>query len=228
MHVLPVHDIVVYMAKKKRSPDQVTSDRALVATWLLQGYEQQEIADRLFEATGLRLSREQIKYDISKIRRDWMQKQESSYDALVNQELARLDALEAELWRAMRESAASKERRTIEEIARKVKDAAELDDTQYNLFVDRVSTTIEKGQVNPAFFTQIMEVQKERRRLLGLYPATRMGLDIHKREEIIIKGYGRAPQTGLIVSPDDWPDADVVEGEFNEVKALPANVDVSD
>lgn len=208
------------MAAKKRDPDQIVSDRARIAELAMQGMTDAQIGVKLREETGIVLSTRMINYDINKVREGWLKKQETSYTVLVNQELARLDSLEKAIWDAMRAAAGEKQERVIEEVSRRIRAAEDGDGDQYALMINRVTTAIKNVGINPAFFDKIMECQKERRKLLGLYPKD----DKITHEHVIVKGYGSTP-SGHLVSPDDWPAADIVDGEFEEQKRLPAHAE---
>jgi hypothetical protein len=72
-----------------------------------------------------------------------------------------------------------------------------------------------KGKAgDPRFLDKILQVQRERRRLLGLYAPARLGIDIRQKNELVIKGYGVKD-----ASPDVWPsleesNGNVIEGEY--------------
>ena len=168
----------------KRSKMQIQVDRALTMDMVLQGYTHQQIADAVFESTGTRLSRKTIGSDIVVIRRQWLEKQQDKYNFLINRELARMDMVEGEAWQAWKNSCAPLEQKTIEEIAKAV-------DDDFELIVDRVVTmTRDKNVGDPRFLNTVLEIQKERRRLLGLYAPSKLGLDITKKSELTINGYG--------------------------------------
>lgn len=182
------------MAAPKRSKDQILADRARIAELKFQHYTDREIRDILAQETGIQLSERQINYDMNRIRDSWLEKRLESYGALVARELDRLDATEAVIWRAMKENAETgKQRHVIEEAERGT----------------RTVETIEKAGVDPRFISQILDCQKERRKLLGLYAPQLIGI----RKEVVKKAY-------VTVSPDDWPDADVIDGEFTEQKRI--------
>lgn len=81
------------MAATKRTPDQVMRDQAKIAERYLKGFKMFEIADELD------LSMNQIKYDLREIRKRWRQSSVRDFDAHREEQLARLDLMEASLWR---------------------------------------------------------------------------------------------------------------------------------
>lgn len=184
------------MAGKKRSKEQLLHDRARIAELKLQQYTDAEIRDIIIAEGGVPVSRRQITYDMSRIRHAWLERQHESYHLLVFQELARIDALEREIWQEMRNSARGKEKEVVEKVARKIQDS---DEDDYEMVVSKVTQTLEETSISPSYFAQIQECQKERRRLLGLYAPQQIGV----QKTVVVKGYKD-------ISPDDW---DVVEGE---------------
>lgn len=196
----------------KRTPDQIRRDRRRVAELMLQSLTQAQIADILREETGIVLSRKTISNDIQIIRKDWLENRRDSYEALVNEELARLDSTEGEVWRAWRASCSPLEKKQVEEIAKEVEGDIEM-------MVSRIVTITEGGNGvgDPRLMDKIIALQKERRRVLGLYAPAKLGIDISGKSELIVKGYALKDS-----SPDMWPD--VVEGELTETtKALKDN-----
>lgn len=184
------------MARKKRSKDQVRADRARVAELKLQHHSDSEIAEILAKETGIELSRRQITYDMGKVRTTWLKRQNESYEMHVAIELARIDALEKEIWGALRASLEPKTKKVVDKI---LLDSGMSDE----LTVAKVQDTIETSSASPAFFAQILACQQERRKLLGLYAPQHSIV-----EKISIKGYAS-------VSPSDWP-GETIEGELVE------------
>lgn len=192
----------------KRGKNQIIRDRKRVSELILQGYSHQDIADLLYSETGIKLSRRTITADVSIIRKDWLQERRDNYDELIDKELARCDSTEREMWRAWRLSCSDTEKKIVEEIARQLAD----DDEEYELIVKKVITTVEGSSGDPRFLDKIIQVQRERRRLLGLYAPARLGIDIRQKNELIIKGYAVRD-----ASPDAWPsleDGNIIEGEY--------------
>jgi hypothetical protein len=183
----------------RRSNDQLDHDRSRVAELWLQHYTMGEIAEIVTRETGRAVSQNMVQNDINSMRKKWQLKQTINYDALMNQELKRLDTLEGELWRAIRRGLDPKTRVILEKMARQ----AESDGEEQELFLKKVTEIADSGVDNPGIFAQIADVQKERRRLLGLYAAKNINVNQH----VTVKGY-------RVVSPDDWDD-NVIEGEYS-------------
>jgi hypothetical protein len=183
----------------RRSNDQLDHDRSRVAELWLQHYTMGEIAEIVTRETGRAVSQNMVQNDINSMRKKWQLKQTINYDALMNQELKRLDTLEGELWRAIRRGLDPKTRVILEKMARQ----AESDGEEQELFLKKVTEIADSGVDNPGIFAQIADVQKERRRLLGLYAAKNINVNQH----VTVKGY-------RVVSPDDWDD-NAIEGEYS-------------
>jgi hypothetical protein len=64
------------------------------------------------------------------------------------------------------------------------------------LILAKVRTMEKNLRPDARLYSLIIEVQKERRRLLGLYPATRISMEVGT--DLRVKGYE-------MVSPDSWP-----------------------
>jgi intergrase/recombinase len=188
------------MATTKRTSTQLARDRKRTAELALQQFTHQEIADILAQETGIAVSRRQISYDMSVIKRDWVETQRASIGELLATELARIDVLERTIWKAMFDSAAEKERTIVEKVARRIGDADGED--EYEMAVRKITQMLEKTTISPAYFQQIQECQKERRRLLGLYAPKLIGV----QKTVKIKSYAE-------ISPGDWPE-NTIEGEL--------------
>lgn len=200
----------------KRGEIQILNDRRRTAELLLQGKTHQNIRDILEQETGISLSRRTITNDVAAIKKDWMEQQRASVTENTNRELDRLDFTEAKLWHQYEASCEDDIQETVEQIARYLKEEDGSMSDEYNLRVQKVTQYIKKknGVGDMRVFSMILDVQKERRKLLGLYAPSRLGIDVTNKTEIVIKGY--AVQEA---SPDAWPSLpheNIVEGELVE------------
>lgn len=195
----------------KRSKIQIVSDRMRISDLLMMGHTQREIRTTINDEGGLDLSLTTIRNDIESIKNDWRSKTVDNYDELMNRELDRIDSTEREVWRAWRKSCGDDEREIVEQVAKEIEEAG--GDTE--LVVAKITKIVDKnkGVGDPRFFDKIISLQQERRKLIGLYAPTKLGIDINKKSELIIKGYAIKE-----VSPDAWPE--IVEGEVVEPKKL--------
>lgn len=182
-----------------RTEDQTRYGRKRVAELALQGFGPTRIHEILV-SEGHDLTLRQVSYDLKRVRENWLVAQEEAFEELVQKELFRLDMMERELWESVRLSTRGTTRTTVEKIVKKRWGDEESDDVvvtdeELELMINRITeTTEEKSAPDPRYLSQIIEVQKERRRLLGLYAPKKLSIT----EEI--KAYA-------IVSPADWPQA---------------------
>lgn len=143
------------MAEMTRTADQREADRAEVARLYLTGSTQAAIAAQLD------ITQQQVSYDLGVIRKRWRASAARDFDALIDEQLAKVDRVEAEYWaaweRSQREAQASLTRRTEGE---------------------GVTTTAEmrrEAQVgNPAFLAGVLACVERRCRLLGLDAPTKI------------------------------------------------------
>jgi hypothetical protein len=189
------------MAAKKRIKEQLKHDRALVSELMLQHYTQIQMKEVLLEKHGLDLTLRQISNDAVQIQKAWKRQALENYDELMNKELARIDSLEKSIWQAMRESVKGKERLVVEKVRKELEKSGTATDEEHELVIQKSVSTLEGVAASPAYFAQIQDCQKERRKLYGLYAPHMVGV----QKTIIVKGYAE-------VSPSDWPD--VIEGEI--------------
>lgn len=184
----------------------------MLSHWMKQDYTQEQMRDLLHQETGCDLSRSQIRYDMKVIRKRWLKEQQFNYHSMVNEELARLDSLEHELWKNWRESKEGKvQKKRIEKVLDETAASADAD-----LVIARVVEEVQDMGGDTTFLRLIIQTQQERRKLLGLYAPSRIGVDIRKEErKISVKGY-------VGISPADWPGEaaerkqieEAIEGEF--------------
>lgn len=98
------------MAAPKRKPFQIHKDRVEIATLYLQGKLQFEIAQILStdQARGYTLTQQTISRDLKMIQRDWQRSTIVKFDEARAQELAKIDNLEREYWKAWERSKTEK------------------------------------------------------------------------------------------------------------------------
>lgn len=181
----------------KRTPDQRRYFRKRAMRLYLTGKTQQEIADILAEETGIEVSRRQIGNDLKKVREDWLSTQREKYEYYVTQELERLDALEHEAWKNYASSIGER----IDEVVH-----------TRSLNGDDITRTRKKyGPGSAKMLDLILKIQQDRRKLLGVYAPSKLGINVAQTHEVVVKGYS-------VVSPEDWPSLpeEVVEGEVED------------
>ena len=140
------------MAATKRTPDQVMRDQAKIAERYLKGFKMIEIAEEL------KLSMNQIKYDLREIRKRWRQSSVRDFDAHREEQLARLDLLEARAWHELERSSADYWKRTVGETAQGD--------------IDKEETGVQTG--DPRYMTVILNIIERRSKLLGLDAPTKL------------------------------------------------------
>jgi len=98
------------MARNKRTPAQRERDLVFITRLYLQQIPLIEIADRLNEMTkeDYTLSYNQVISDVRKIRERWQQQALDNIDERINQELDKIDAVEAEAYESWRKSKQTK------------------------------------------------------------------------------------------------------------------------
>lgn len=200
--------------RQKRSKSQITRDRRRIAELALQGYSQRKISDILEYETGTKISRQQVANDLVQIRKEWRKEMVTDYNLLMNQELERCDILENELWEAWKKSTRDIERKITEEVAKLIDDADSAGgEKEYDMIVSKITTIADNNQMNPNILNQILQVQKERRKLLGLYAPSKVGINLYSEQVVRVKGY--APTA----SPDHvWPSLEdgIEDGDYEE------------
>lgn len=149
---------------------KVTARRYEVAKLYLTGWRQPAIADHLG------VNQAQISRDLAVIRRAWMKSAVMDFNEQRSQELAKIDALEAEYWEAWRRSQEDAEVRTTK--ARSASIPA--DEKKTNLPAsDLEATTRIEGQAgDPRFLAGVQWCIERRCALLGLDQPKTIGVMI--------------------------------------------------
>lgn len=162
------------MAANKRSQAQREHDRTEIASLYLQGKTFQQIAD------ALQLSKSQIFYDLNIVRQRWRDDAVLSIDLHKARELARIDLIESETWRAWDES---KKPRTVHTEQSDVEpsegmqssdgeqpgtDAENASGTKPKPVLIKVIDRMESRAGDPRFLQVALDCVKQRRELLGL------------------------------------------------------------
>lgn len=80
------------MAAPTRTEDQRERDLEEIARLYLQGWSQRKIGEQL------KISQQQVSYDLAEIRRRWLESSIRSFDEAKSRELAKIDHLEQQAW----------------------------------------------------------------------------------------------------------------------------------
>ena len=167
-----------------------------------------ELAELLYAKTGTRITPRQINNDVNK-GLEMMANQELNELKLVRvREIERLNRLEQEAWDAWRNS-----QKITEETVREVSGALQnliyraADDLQMtdNMILAEVVKLTRTGPGDFQFLRLILEVQKQRQRLMGLMA---INVNVNKRT-LEVKTYQNW-------SPDNWDSGPVIEGEVDD------------
>lgn len=136
--------------RNKRTTLEKERDRAEVTSLYIQGWPQRRIGDHLG------LTQQQISYDLGVIRKQWREDTARALDADKAEQLARIDTVEREAWKAWERSCGE---RTIEETSRSEIGA----DARTRAVIRK-----EQRDGNPAFIEAVLKCIDRRCKLLGL------------------------------------------------------------
>lgn len=153
-----------------------------------QGRTYEEARKIIKEKHGRELSVRQLKYDMREMRDIWAKQNVEEITQMRNEEIARVDAMERLAWQKFYACTGKHNRETIEQSGVVDKDAEGKPirlkgewEGRKRVIVTEDSTTDERF-----WWGQIMEVQRERRRLLRLYQ-TNVVIDANVTHAV--KGY---------------------------------------
>jgi hypothetical protein len=136
-----------------RNKIKAEGDRAAIAELYLQRFSLREIAAQV------KLGLATVSRDLQIVRKEWQERQKSSFNLYVSQELDRLDTLERQYWEAWRKS--QTEQSTIETGKTRAPGAK-------GEGIRAIKKTVGRDG-NPAFLAGVMTCIQERSKLLGLY-----------------------------------------------------------
>lgn len=151
----------------KRSSDEIKRDRAEIAQLYLKGWYQVDIAQRINDDPDrpYTLTQQQISSDIKAIRKQWRESSIRDFDEARSQELAKIDNLELEYWRAWESSKETFTSKTTK---------SEIDPG--NNQVDIETSTREEDRIgDPRFLNGVQWCIERRCKLLGLDSPVEMG-----------------------------------------------------
>ena len=141
------------MAKPRRTPDQVIKDQAIVAEMYLKGHTMAAIADAL---GGYSIN--MVNYDLREVRKRWRASSVRDFDAHREEQLARLDLIEAAAWREFERSCEDYWKKTVGETAQGD--------------IDKEETGAQTG--DPRYMNVILSTVERRCKLLGLDAPTKV------------------------------------------------------
>lgn len=161
------------MAAPKRTQFEIARDHADIAGMYLRGMNQWEIAKALASDPERKyeLSRQSISRDLKLIKSRWVQMSVASIAELKARELAKLDELERESWRAWERSTQERKKtRTGRKVTGGLQAVADQRTAgpSKQAQADTVDVWREEQQGDPRFLTTVMDCIDRRCKLLGL------------------------------------------------------------
>lgn len=144
------------MAAPTRTKAQREADLAEITRLYCSGWRQVDIADRLG------IVQQQVSYDLKAIFAEWRKARDADLTRHINEELAKINALELEYWAAWR--------RSCEDRKRTVKEQRKGAETQ----TSRAAITEESMLGNPSYLTGVQWCIAKRVEILGLAAPTKI------------------------------------------------------
>ena len=187
---------------RKRTNSQIARDRALVAELYYKGgLTDQAIANELNSRVGVEytLTKRMISYERSRIIQEYSKAHEDAdQNYWIEEAVMRTYMVESAAWKGWEASLKPKEKRMVK--------------TGYHGDSDfeEVQELVEHSIGDKGFLQIILSAVAERNKLRGI-GATR--LHIEQRTEHLIKTYA-------IISPKDWDDPNIVQGEVIEPERI--------
>ena len=163
------------MASPKRNKQQILLDRIVISDLYMRGWPQGRIAEYLSNrssdlAPSIQYSEDMIKRDLKAVRDGWLESSLRNFDEMRAEQLAKLDAQEAEAWREWKRSCEDYKKKAV--------------GTSAQGKIDKTETGTQTG--DPRYLTAILSIVERRCRLLGLdlpqkvAPTTPDGKDPYK------------------------------------------------
>lgn len=168
------------MPGKRRSKSQLTRDKRKIADLYLQGWLQVDIADELG------ISQQTVSNDLARLQSDWLASALVDFNEAKAAELAKVDRLEREYWRAWERSCEDAEQTTQEGTPARV---------------DKIKKT-SKGQAGDPRFLQGVQWCIERRCKI-------LGIDAPEKHELsgVVQLVGIDPDADVVPGGNDSEDS---------------------
>ena len=164
------------MAATKRSKFQIDRDRQMITDLYCQGMIQADIAERINTdpARHYTLTQQMISYDLKQIQNAWLKSSLRDFDEARARELAKVDRLEREYWRAWERSCEDAE--TIRQ------EGSRKPDREGMPPVEKIVKTA-KGQAGDPRFLQGVQWCIDRRiKILGIEAASKIEIRDWRKE----------------------------------------------
>ena len=171
------------MARPSRTKLERERDLAMIADYYLSGRTQADIAKRLH------VSRQQVGYDVKVLQKRWQAAALQKIDRAKWEELAKIDNLEREHWRAWRRSCRAKETKTAEKAT-----GADRDRT-------KAVSRHEQRDGNPIFLAGIQWCIAQRCTILGLNAPKQISIQLIEELLDILPSELGATVRAVLVGP---------------------------
>jgi hypothetical protein len=152
--------------QQKRNDQQRRADLTFIEHWIVQGYNDRQIADKLAADRPYRISRVQVLHDRHKIEAIWKAEMLTDIDTIKRQELKELGRAQSEAWAAWEKSKLDAERTTKEMIEGGGPDGGR----------KKASMTKEGQCGDVAYLRILLDIQERRAKILGLDAPARQEL----------------------------------------------------
>lgn len=169
--------------ENKRNDQQRRADLTFIEHWIVQGYNDRQIADKLAADRPYRISRVQVLHDRHKIEAIWKAEMISDIDTIKRQELKELARAQSEAWAAWEKSKLDAERTTKEMIEGGGDGGRK-----------KASMTKEGQCGDVAYLRVLLDIQERRAKILGLDAPTKQDVESRATVKLEFK-----PATGI-----DW------------------------
>ena len=186
--------------KVSRTSEEKQRDLTILADLWYRNPNQNhyELTERFNEITGRTLTRSRITKDLNEIRRAAAEGMVQDMQIIAAEERAKLDAMEKNYYKLFYDAQDNVKKRIIDSIVRENEDGDMEEIVKSIRVIEEFS-----GEFSLKVLNAISDIQKERRKLLGVYAYS--AIEREREVDVELKGY-------MTVSPDDWEE----EGEDNE------------
>ena len=181
----------------RRTEEQLMVDRESAVSLSLQGHTHPEIARILTEKRDYSVSTGMVSNDLAKGRQELAERFVERTEMMLSYEIRRVEVLEGVAWKKFREFGSEGEMSEIERV----------DITGERQEVMRRYLSQKNAGVELGWFNKIIDLQKERRRLLNMYAPTHLTLVHNQKDEVKTKTY-------IGWTPEAWKSKNVLEGEL--------------
>jgi hypothetical protein len=191
----------------RRTDLQLQQDQEQATVLALQGHTHEEIAQLINEKRNYSISRSMVSADLKRAKEMMVDQFQQRMQVAFSMEMKRLDIAEQIAWRAFRRL--DEEGALSEEVVEQLVQEDKMDEEGRTKMVEtsRRKFTNYASPILIGWFNKIMDIQKERRRILRMYAPDNVTLIQANNVEVPVKAY-------MGFDPGSWPQAkQIVEGE---------------